>query len=529
MKRLTPYLLSRPSHFIFLFCLISHALLLLHNGVLWDDWTIYKQESEAISSQFSQNAGIFFWRIHLILAWFGHPILVYRLLTFVLYYTLTLYFVKLLARLTRMEERQQIILGVLFAVLPFTISKSTLVISILDAPLLFFVGSLWIYLTRQGVAFRLLALTLLFLSFALNSLLAFSWIIPVILLAEFKPKTLRDSILLFLRKLDILAIPFLFYAIKTFYLVPKGLYAKYNAIESSIVGRVGENISLALDRSLWTQVDHIKILFSDTGYIWLVLIVFALTGILAFVFHQRYAGSTTLLASKLLVFAAFGVLLVLSAILPYALVDKIPEYADYLSRHQILLPFGISLLLYVLIRAMERWQMIQLAIFAVIVAMSISVKTYLQIELQNRWFRMDAIQAHLTENETLSQASSIKLIDDGDKYGEFEVRFYVFGGLLREANLPLDKLIMTERKFQNTKRNGLFEKFVTHAQYNVSDYIIQEHFQAELRVSDGPGKPESLGQSMHLLWLYYTNKPAYDRISKTIVHVEAKPVFAQVD
>ena len=310
----------------FLCYLAAHGgILLIPNAVYWDDWTLWNTGFTTILESFRQLGSPFnfFGYVHVALLAIGPW--AYRVLTFFLMYAsgLLLYGILGLQKWIRDEDRLLIV--ILFLVAPFDAAR----IALIDFPytlclFLFFLG--WALIGKNRVA----SLACFLLSFNMQSLLVF-YILPVLdhFFRESRFQRLSDALVWGFRRLDLLAAPFIWFAIKLLYFKPSGIYEGYNESFRALnllrapVLQAEELLSLSLPLSLL-----------------LVATIICAMALKRFDIDLRAVAARALRNRYL----SIGLLALVAGVFPYWILGHVPTFSEWTSRHQILMPLGAAFL-----------------------------------------------------------------------------------------------------------------------------------------------------------------------------------------
>lgn len=338
---------------VFAFYFIAYFLLLLNkNGLYWDDYTLYNHAAQDIIEEFD-NAGLpYFGYIHVYMGALYNGIVPYRIAIFMVYLLSGIFLYYTLSNVKSLSKNTVGIITLIFLLLPVNNARITLI----DFPYglclcLFFLAFFLLthYLKNPTILFRALILALFFCSFWTNSLLVF-YAIPLLYICYFNLVELSNNFVnckvesryfakrlsqLFLRYGDFIALPIVFFILRNTYYRPHGTVEGYNTIVlQKVVYNVIYSIKTAICKPL---VDLIISAGSHRlGMFFLVLILMSIK------FVKIFPASR----NQILLWLGLGILFWILAVFPYAAVNKIPDPGSFESRHMLLIPLGLSFIVY---------------------------------------------------------------------------------------------------------------------------------------------------------------------------------------
>ena len=403
---------------LFVIYFFAHAwIFLLLDTVFWDDWVIYGNTSSAIFDTFAQAGAILNWTAYLHIALLSLGVWVYKLLTFFLMFFTGLLYQEIAVRTGAFSKTYVYISTLLFLILPLFSSRLALIVFPYTlCYFLFFLG--WWLMGKN----KFMSITLFFLSFNINSMLVF-YALPMldlayrnqVLMSPTKwPGFIRDNFLF-------LFLPFVFFAVKTQF-EPYGSYAGYNQ-QFSLLG-ISEAAGLQ-------YADLFTLRFNPFGF------VAVLAASLAFhLLYRRFTvrGIHDLDLDK---FSAWGFLIgvfaLLCALFPYWILGHVPTFYEWTSRHQLLMPLGVSLVLTSLIFCLG--SSVRMFLTSTLVAISITFWIENYIDFLRDSNKQEEI-VHVFSNNQLLKASNVAVFEDRtadlNAIGR-EYRFYEWHGFMNAA------------------------------------------------------------------------------------------------
>lgn len=388
--------------------------LTLLDAVFWDDW-VFVDDPLAIRNHFLQAGAPWAGSVHL---FFGYAPSTYSLITFFSFLGASLSFLGILRRAPKflqLSQGQVIFASVIFAIVPFNLARISgiTVVYSFSVGLFFLAWYLWVSNQKNSAAVVILVVTLFSLSFLTNSLLAF-FAAPffhklAIEHSRGEPGSIRARIL---GALALGALPFLWFAVYfSSKPEPFDFYTGYN--------------SIALTLPLMGLI--ILLGFFTFSLIW---IFYRLSRQIA-VSQQSWtwAKGTPL---QLLC----GLFLVALALFPYVAVGLVPPYSEWSTRHELLLPAGISILATALFGVAKKISVLFGYSFAFLVLLvSFSISGFLGIAAVVDWSKQRVLLDHWGSSQSVLEAELVVVADESRSLNLFqrEYRFYEWSGQLRTS------------------------------------------------------------------------------------------------
>jgi hypothetical protein len=391
---------------LFIFYSLAHlGLLFILDAVYWDDWTLYNVRSESIFETYKMAGAVFNWVAYLHTSILSLGIWLYKCLTFILMFFTGVLLWKISERISWVDQHSRYILVLLFLVLPLNWAR----VAIIDFPYTlcyFFFFLAWFLLGKN----RPLALLFFLFSFNINSLLVF-YSLPILEWYfrhhSFDLKTLWNWTV---SKLDFIAIPFLFWYIKTHFFKPYGLYQGYNE-------------SFNLNNLLLTPLQMVQDFLSLKINLFLILIFFAIAVLKKWplIEQKNNIGRFTFSGSIAFLIGCF----------PYWILGHVPTFFEWTSRHQLLIPLGLSLILVSVIK-LSNFKM-QNSIVVLVVALSIALNVQIYYELYCDNLKKKQLIELLKKNEDIRNADLIIFDDQTTSPMRTTTRFYEWNGMMKAA------------------------------------------------------------------------------------------------
>lgn len=389
-----------------LYAIAQGGLFFILNAVYWDDWTLYGQPAADLMATFAQAGSMFNVGGYLHASLLAAGPWLYRVLTFFLGLYGAVLFWHILDRHAWLGPQRRDLATAFFAVSPLFAAK----VALIDFPytlclFLFLLG--WHMMEKN----RPVALVLFFFSFTTNSLLML-FALPMldILIREQGLRGVRPLLAWCRRWLLFLAVPFVYWYIKTVHYKPVGHYAGYNEHFSLA------NLQHAPGAMLKDAADvSINILL-------LLVIFFALL---------RFFQQAPLEKKSPGRILWIGLLAFVLGVLPYWLLGHIPTFFEWTSRHQVLLPISFSLLAVWLVSRLPATLHGGAALLLIALGLGQNIEIY--NEYAADWRKQKIIIAQLRQSELVQQASLVVFDDTVENARKRIYRFYEWNGILRKA------------------------------------------------------------------------------------------------
>jgi hypothetical protein len=386
-----------------------------------------------------------------------------------------------------LREGERLLIGILVVVTPVFLPRMVGALSTYSWSLALFMIA-WALLVRpEDARWRragtVLAALLLFASYTTGSLLPFT-ALPVlhVLVREYRAGAplWRELLRQAGRYWYVAAAPLVFWVIRTLFLQPYGLYAGYNdigtgtgAVRQAIVAAAGVVVVavalLAIQRSPRAResralpVAGFLVMAAVAGGLavstvrseprfsfpsWVVVVVlgaaavaFLMAGIRAMRRTDRRTEDL-----RLLTIAAVGAGMIGLAVLPYLLVGKVPLFEAWDSRHQLLLPFGIAVLLTAAMGVLPRpgGLVPRIAAGAVVAAFALT-SLGSTLGLIADWHKQQQLTELLAQEDAVAASGTVVFVDeardlnyDGRELSFYEYTFWMADAFGDHTRLGLD-------------------------------------------------------------------------------------------
>ncbi len=453
LTRLWPYAL------IATVALLCHGLLLFNDGTYWDEWLLGNYLAEGNWEEvygWAAEAGLpdiayFYWA----LKWLG--ILAYYKPIALFLWVSSAVLVYELCRQSRVfhpvEAVGVALLSLVYPAYQTSIELSTFRYLFFYCLFLFAMLQLWrTALSTSTVLLtplrRAILLAVFFFTFSLNSLLVYYFPLLFVYFWQIKEQNslswLETAKTQLLRKLDFVALPFVYFTIKKIFFPAHGAYTGYNELNLK-AGSVAAHLGNYVRNALYGQFD-----MSLTGLFAHPLLLMFLLPItyLAYTRAQRamsesFGAQAQIKEVSLLALLLFVAVLLLSGMFPYAAVGLSPTISGWNTRHALLAAFPVALLVVLSLRPLwieipvdspSRLDGRFIALFVgaiLVVAFSLTTVSY-YVAWQARAVKDKAIIADLAEVPVLKNFSVFWINDQYPLGGERLYRFYEWAGMFKK-------------------------------------------------------------------------------------------------
>lgn len=534
---------------------VSFGLMLLNEGLFWDDWTIPTNWADA-EWRYLQNKQ-YFGFLHVYLQNTPCPPLFYRLFSFFLY--LFSYLLLLdIAKMSKLDNKNLLYLGIILAtIIPYNSARITLICFPYAVGNFFFFFASWLFtmwMVKRIIWLRLAALSMFLLSFIVQSFLFF-YIIPVVILlfGSFSLQNRKDLKSLFFTKvtknIDFILLPFVFKFL--IFLIPTNnangaLYANYNKIGiGNIIKFLPNTVLTFIKNTFGCFFEFYKFLLcapSAMLIIFIALLVFTSNYFSHKGFFKidknkntRFQANnikSTLFAkiydyckgkrfeTKLLV---VGILLFFIAATPYNLVNKTPSFEGYRTRHQLLMPYGFSLILLSIIRLISHSEKGKRILFSVLVGIFVTTNVFIQLQFNKGWLKQESIMIHFLKNEEIKNQTTFIVLDKSEELDatEREYSFYALNGMAAKVFETENKLFVEYSEYNNNKiRYGWAKLLESAKKFNMEDYeLISPNYLIKIDNGDYALTPWN---TLKLLIYQKTNKRHFEELLPSLINVEVK-------
>ena len=514
-----------------LFYLLANGIIIFNNGIFWDDWCLYNMSFEGVMTQFNGNGLSWYGYFHYFLNGLSNPTLIYNSLTIGLQILSSIFLLKIVV-LLKLNQKLFYLIVILASISPFFMAKNTMIcLPYTLNYFLFFLAFYFLVLSvkRSLVIYRILALILFFLSFMVNSFIVF-YIIPFVIIYIINSKIdvsqlTKEMIYNFnfkslLRMSDLIFLPVIFFIYKKTYLNTEGLYKEsYNKITldnilgspkvmlKSLVNQIGEFLDL-ISQYIFKDLEHF-LLFSLI--ISLTIIIFKRIDVKINSIHKK----------KIFI---VGVLCLILAILPYVFVQKPPSFVGYDTRHQLLMPIGVSLIMVSLILSLFKSQYYKI-VFITIFSIFITISFNMNLQFIKGGFKQESLILNFRTNKLLKMNKTIIYHDNTSEFDatKEEFRFYSLNGISKLAIGVQNKLICDEKSFNIYSKKKSWIGILKEAEkFNMKDYKLA-NVDGHLSIYRGTYDLDMMNTFKLVFWNIFDKNKAW-WLKKSILVVELTEV-----
>lgn len=444
----------------FLFYLIAHGgIFFILNAIYWDDWVLYRADPDSVIERFTEQAATLFYLegyAHLALLSIGPW--VYKILTFILMFGTGLILNSILKKIPAISNSDRFFIVLLFLILPLYIARVVLVdFRYTLCYFMFFLA--WLLMEKH----RVLAALLFFASYNSSSLLVF-YALPILhTYLRMQPKGYFNFTKPFIaRYWFFLLLPFAYFSFKLLYFPATGAYAGYNqnySISNLYNAAINQydnfvgfkvNLPLTVIASIFAYwyffVSKYKIDIDDVRSI----PVSHDNSYNLFV-HRRYSPHLKIAGLSLGLSALF------LAVFPYWILNHIPIFGNWDSRHQLLMPLGAALFLYSFVCYFNI--QIKNLLISLLIGGSLSWNIYAYKQLFTDWQKQAATVEFFKKSSEIKNASVLFIEDKAVHFNAFHraYNFYEWTGLLEMAFDDEARLALPLGELDNFKTGKLFD------------------------------------------------------------------------
>lgn len=398
---------------LFVLYLIAHGgILLIPNAIYWDDWVLWSLDSSGLID-FAKEWGAFLKLTgYMNIAMLSIGPYIYRVLTFLLIFSSGVFLYRILQLQSWITKSSQLLIVMLYLVTPLYAARVSLSVFIYTLCLFFFFGA-WFLIGKN----RFFSLLSFFLSFNTQSLLVF-YMLPILdwYFREHKDYNFPQIIKWSVRHIDYLVLPFVWFILKITFFKPFGFYEGYNE-QYGLINLIKAPVLQLLD---------IFNLNMSLGFV-LVGIVFSLL-VCRFcgLYQESRPGNGQTKMNYVIGFIAL-----ISGLFPYWILGHVPTFTEWSSRHQLLMPLGVAILLSaIIVSCVDKYGRILLVL---IITVSFAINWYNYAWFFIDWNKQNRLVSFLVKSEDVASAKLIVFEDRAKNALSREYRFYEWNGLMKMA------------------------------------------------------------------------------------------------
>ena len=447
--------LTKYYFLLFVMYFIAHGgILILPEAIYWDDWTLFEVDPDIILLTFQEVGSMFN------IAGYLHVFLLsigawsYKVLTFILMFSTGIAFDFILKKQKFIQIELRFLIVMFFLILPFYWARVALIDIVYTLSYFLFFFS-WSILSK----YRILAVLLFFISFNTNSLLVF-YLLPFLDLyyrASSDKINVKTFSVFFVRNIDLALLPFIYFALKLIFYSPTGLYENYN-MQFTLTHLFETPVRMLLD---WSAL---KISVFPMILIFSFFYVLIRTQVTPFISSQiKTKRSLIIICVSSIIIACF----------PYWVLGHVPTFAEWTSRHQLLLPLGFSSIIALFLVSIKNEFRAIFCAALIAISLNLNIGTYKNLFFD--WQKQKTI-IQLLADEDLVRGADLVLFDDQAKDLNAinrKYRAYEWNGLLAtafgdEARFGFEKSVMT-----NFVEGSFFKGYFSDgSKYRIGDFSV---------------------------------------------------------
>lgn len=473
---------------------LAHVLLLLVNGIWWDDWFLVYLNKNVL-----WEYGLMMGRPSAACIWMFARVLrsinIYQgCLVFILYYisTICLYFS--LCKIDFLEEKDAFCIAILFgtlyindarvlmACLPYAVSNTA------------FFAAYYLFLRWQEsgfsgvrILYRAILLLLFIIAFTTNSFLVFYAIFLLYLLYIIYK---QHNIFNIGKYADFFLLPIAFYVLKHRLFPTYEHLLNYNKVTML---RVEQAFKTLLPSVYNSSVYQIVELLKGNIVLVMLLVMICLLFCVSNVSNKiNVETKSNVKTTRYIIYnIIFGLFLIVLAVFPYRVVVPLESLKgmEFLSRHLMLVALGLSWVIYFVILLVVRNKRVGIFIILLFVVLNIVQwnKTYFAFQLD--WYKQKLLIAMMREEPDIknNQTFAFNDMDQNINVKHNTYRFYAFAGMFKEIFKEEKRFCALVNEISRMpKEKHRFDKYFLLGQYTgdcskIDRYII---FKCNLNAKD---------------------------------------------
>lgn len=509
--------------------LIANGVMLLNNGLFFDDTTHYMASREAFELIRNQaRAGwILYGPLMEVIYTSVSGIFLGRLLSFLSYLGAGFFLYLTLRRTGWFHEITIAFIVYIFTVMPLNTSTISLVVTFYSLSYLWFYIACWLlayYIDNRRIVLRIICLFLFAISFFLESFLVL-YAVPFLYLVYKSwdtKKNIKGMIRLAITNLDFILLPIAFWLARSAFFQPVGMLSGYNNIKFSYLLSIPANFMDALYFTLWEPIRKSIVVSLDNPL--RVVFIAAIAWLFVYRFKMPSIGKNDWKG------LAFGIIAAAFGIAPYLLAGK-HVFTGFGTRHLAIMALGCSFIIYFGLRRLAVLGEVSDKLFKVTICLLLAIFSYASFEhnlnfLKRAYLRQALIVA-MAEDPTVKENKTFVLVDKGYYYRTQPYRPRDFLGMMRvaygdgtrfgffvdgkmdiaELRSFLDGYI--DKRTANAKNSETADIYKmiyggSHWNYKVGDPIV------EITLRPGPNYPNQRG-ALKLTWQRFFDPEAFKR------------------
>jgi hypothetical protein len=422
---------------------IAYGLMLLNDGLFWDDWVSFGKSPGYLLNLSQQWGNIYlgYYTSNI----FSSPDTIYlgRMLVFLFYLLSALFLFQTLKGIKEIDADSRFILVLLFIIIPVNNARIALCCSFMAIGYVLFFLGLWLitkYMSGRNIFLRLATLMIFFASFSvLNSLLPFYLLVlgyiiyadRISITASSIDRSITDLFIQGKRYADFILLPLVFWTVKAIFLTPFGLYEGYNAITVGNLLLSPFRLVFSFYSTLIDVLIESLVISLQSLLLWALLFLIVIA-----IIRFRYTINEHSYDSKLFL---LGIILFSIGVFPYLVVGKVPTMIEWNTRHQLLVPLGMAFILYyglnLLSEKTKLPQGYRKILLSLMLAMFLCANIVTYADYQRDWYKQTSLIENFKASEIMRNNNTF-LFDDHTRElnaNNRSYRFYEYTGMMRAA------------------------------------------------------------------------------------------------
>lgn len=480
--------------FVVIYC-IANGVMLFNNGLYIDDWVFWNVPPEIVLDTIHQAGLFWFGYLHIFMFSFDNGILFYRILIFTSFLLSALLLNNILKIVKEIDSPDRFVIILFFILFPVNSARTWLITGVYALSYFLFFFGAWLLSRRisgsgNQIGFRLLSLSLFFISFATQSLLVFYTLVLVYIGYLYNIRTIDKLVDISKKHVDYLLLPLFFWALKQIFFVPYGLYEGQYRIGLDTLMGVPTGILITFYTSFLEVFD---VAFVSLSFTLLVSTIFLM---LFLKFNKRVPIQEYDLLYRErtkhdLYLFSFGIFAFIVAIFPYLAVGKLPNLYDWNSRDQLLIPLSAGFMIVYGVKLFTSKFDLKLFtryfVYCLLIVVFINTNFNNHIAYQRDWYKQESLIENIKVNREIHNHTTILFQDNTLDYNVNHrfYRFYEYTGMMKLAYG--DETRFGDNMDFYTLHNMSYYSVVLTEYYNMKNYAPHE---PDLLVKINRGKYE---------------------------------------
>lgn len=500
--------------------IISYLFFLInYQGLYWDDWAAYNQERNTLAIFFDMLQHNIKGDFFLIISKFFNHIYLFRIFTFITYAFIAYATYNILLSTKIFNESESKLISFLSVIVPINSSIVAIsVIPFLFPVLLFYIGFFLLtkYYDNSSKSLRFIILFIFFFSFSTNSLLVF-YAIPLLYIyymdnnqqIKLNFTTIK---LFFVKRIDFILLPIIYFLYKKTFLVPYGLYNNYNTITSDKLQNIGPIIVKTFNIMSAGLVD-----FLTTNFFMLLISLFVA---FIFTFFINFKNKLFENKAKIAILIFLASILFVIAVFPYAAVGKQPVLNGWNGRFSLLLGISLSMFVVAVVSIISKFffkykDKAFLVMISTVLMLFICQNIKIQYNQNMDWFYQISIVENFKKNDIIRKNTTFIVyskINHKFAYNRVLV-YYEWNGLLKKAFGDTKRLMIPP-----SYASRLYKMSVSmpYKQYNYSEW---DNNQNAVHIIIDTNFEPSFKTELKLFFNYIFNYEKFLKIAKELTIV----------